>query len=283
MRNALLVPTDFSENAWIALNYAVHLAERFQWNIQVLHVYQTFGNLLASAEFNDAVSLHSHEEAEKQMADLDVRIKKHFPEAPISTACMAGSLNDVIQEMLLNSPIQFIVMGTKGASGLKHVALGSNTYEVIQHSPIGVLAVPDTYQQFKLQKIGLLTNFKPTELELLSEFTQRTSSAFDLALLHVSEGDAFPSQEDVSFWQDQILKSFELNQVTYHSKEMVNRLDVSEPITKCVDQFVDEEEIDLLLVSFTRKSFFRRLFSRSLPKALAHHMKVPTYFSALEK
>lgn len=33
MKNAILVPTDFSENAWIATQYAAKLAEKFNWDI----------------------------------------------------------------------------------------------------------------------------------------------------------------------------------------------------------------------------------------------------------
>ncbi len=278
MKHVLLVPVDFSENAWIAACYAAELARKYDWNIQLLHVYQTFSRLLATQEFKDAVSVHNIAAAEQDMDAFNNRFKSTYPDIDCTAACMEGNLNDIVLELIEANPIKFLVMGTKGASGLVNVALGSNTYELIRHSPIGVLAVPSSAKSFKLEKVGLLTNFKENDVEILKEFIGRTSPSLKVALLHVNEVNKKPKNEDILFWQERLMKDIGINELTYHDYEMVNRLDVNEPIPYAVERLVEEEAVDLLLVSYTRKSFFRNLFSRSLPKTIANKLTIPTYF-----
>lgn len=278
MKHALLVPTDFSENAWVADQYAAELAKKYDCSVQILHVYQTFSRLLATQEFKDEVSRHNTNAAEDDMEIFYNRFKTAYPSIDSTAACMEGNLNDIILNLIDENPVKFIVMGTKGASGLVNVAIGSNTYELIRHSPIGVLAVPENYGDFKFEKIGVLTNFKDHDIEILSEFVARTGLSLKISLLHVNEAAKKPSSEDVLFWKEKVMKELGSDEVTYHDYEMVNRLDVREPITYSVERLVEDENIDVLLVSYTRKSFFRSLFSRSLPKIIANKLTVPTYF-----
>ncbi len=282
MKPALLVPTDFSEPAWVALNYAAQLAQKFDWHIQILHVYQTFSRLLVNADFQEEVSRHNTQSAQQQMAEFEKRFQQSYPELGYSAACMEGDLSGIILDLVRENDIKFIVMGTKGASGLKHVTIGSNTFELIQQSPIGVLAVPANYNGFKFQKIGLLSNFKENEIDILNEFIKRSSPAIDVALLHVRDMSNTPKTEDLVYWQDHVAKAVGINNISYHDFEMVNRLDINEPIPYAVERLLEEEQVDVLLVPYVRKSFFSRLFSKSLPKTIAHNLMVPTYFKKLE-
>jgi len=282
MKHALLVPTDFSENAWVAAQYAAELAKKYDWNIQILHVYQTFSRLLATQEFKDEVSKHNIAAAEDDMEIFYNRFKEAYPDIDSTAACMEGNLNDIVLSLIDENSIKFIVTGTKGASGLVNVAIGSNTYELIRHSPIGVLAVPANYGEFRLEKIGVLTNFKDNDIDILDEFIARTSPSLKVSLLHINEAARRPNSEDITFWKEKVMKALGSNEVTYHDYEMVNRLDVNIPITYAVERLVEDEDVDVLLVSYTRKSFFRNLFSRSLPKVIANNLKVPTFFKKVD-
>ena len=42
MKRNILIPTDFSENAWNALNYAVHLYKEDECSFYLLNAYQVF-------------------------------------------------------------------------------------------------------------------------------------------------------------------------------------------------------------------------------------------------
>ena len=59
---------------------------------------------------------------------------------------------------------------------------------------------------------------------------------------------------------------------------MINRIDVKQPIPYCIEQMILEEGVDLLLLTYTRKSFFASLFSKSLTKSIANELTVPSFF-----
>ena len=278
MKNALLIPTDFSENAWVATKYAANLAIKFNWDIHVLHVYQKFDRLLATSEFNEAVAKHNEAASIDEMQKLENRIKAEFPKLELTTACIDGNLTETILKVATENNAPFIIMGTKGASGLKGLVFGSNTFEIIQESPIGVIAVPESYQDFKLEKIGMLTNFQATEFDLIDSFIHRTSPAIDLTLMHVLESNKSNDQNTILYWEEKMLKHTGVNSITFRSKQMINRIDVKQPIPYCIEQMILEEGVDLLLLTYTRKSFFASLFSKSLTKSIANELTVPSFF-----
>lgn len=278
MKNALLIPTDFSDNAWVATKYAANLATKFNWDIHLLHVYQTFGRTLATIEFNDAVAKHNMDSANEEMEKFQERVQKEFPDLQISAACIQGNLTDTILKVAEENNAPFIVMGSKGATGLKGLVFGSNTFDIIQHSPIGVIAVPPHHEGFKLKKIGILSNFKATEFDLIDSFIHRTSPAIDLNLLHVVENNKPAEANAIFYWEEKMLKHTGVNSVSFKSKQLINRLDIKEPIPYCINQMIVEEEIDLLLLTYSRKSFFTNLFSKNLTKTIANELSVPSFF-----
>ena len=72
------------------------------------------------------------------------------------------TLVSAIGKTVYKEEIDFIVMGTKGASGLKEVFMGSNTYKVINEIDFcPIIAVPDDYKaDGKLDSMLLATGYE---------------------------------------------------------------------------------------------------------------------------
>ncbi|MBD1432030.1 universal stress protein [Sphingobacterium sp. DN00404] len=278
MKNAILVPTDFSDNARTAVIYAAHYAAKHNWQIHLLHTYHEFSNARAGIKFTEEVRTSMSETATQNMKKLEADLRVQFPDIVFTSACMLGDLSKTVLDLLQTDQYNFLIMGTKGASHIKSATIGSNTFELIKKSPIGVLAVPENYQHFKLAKIGLLTNFKESEAQLLRSFTARIQATLDLVLLHVTEKEESPALTDVEFWKEQIVQRFPIKNIDYCEKNAVYRLDYNMPIPKCIDWMIEKTQVDLLLVAYNRKSFFAQLFSRSLTKSIAHNLLIPTFF-----
>lgn len=283
MQNAILLPTDFSENAWTATRYGAQLAIKYNFALHILHVYSSIGRIMATADFNEELDSFQQNKAELKIDEWAQKINAEFPSLSISRACIQGNLSDIILELIGDNPISFVVMGTNGVSGLTEKLIGSNTFEIIQKSPIGVIAVPHETNIFRLQKIGLLTNFKPDERTLLKTFTSRTGPAMKVSLLHVWENKEHPIEADIAFWKNQLIEETNIENITFNSIEMTNRLDYKNPIPECIAELSKKENVDILLVSYTRKSFFKALFSRSLVKTLTYKIKIPMFFLNAEQ
>lgn len=278
MKNVILVPTDFSDNAWTAIMYAANLATKYNWRLHVLHTYHEFSNARVGAKFTGEVRASMSETAAQNMEKLEIDLRVKSPKLVFTSACMLGDLSKTVLDLLQTDQYNFLVMGTKGAGRIKSATIGSNTFELIKKSPIGVLAVPEAYQNFRLEKIGVLTNFKESEAQLLRAFTARIQATLDLVLLHVTEKEESPAAEDVEFWKEQVVQRFPVRNIDYCEKNAVYRLDYNMPVPKCIDWMIEKMQVDLLLVSYNRKSFFAQLFSRSLTKSIAHNLLIPTFF-----
>lgn len=282
MKNALLVPTDFSENAWQAALYAARLATHYKWGIHLLHAYEPLTSAFAGHEFNEAMSGHAYNKATSSIDEMAARLASLFPELPITSACVQGALGKVLPDLATSGNTKFVVMGTQGASGLKGIVLGSNTFEIIQKSPVGVLAVPNNYGSFKLEKIGVLSNFKETEIEVLETFISRTSGALEVVLLHVDEPGKKTDEKDANYWVETVQQRSGAQKISYRIDQASSRLDAGASIPKCIEHLTQEEKIDLLLVSYNRRSFFQQLFSRNLTRSIAYNLTVPAYFHRVE-
>lgn len=277
MNNSLLVPTDFSSNAKLALEYAMRLAERFNWSIHLFHTYFPVRNALAGTDFMDELQEANLHRKKEDMMLIEEEFKQKFQTVQLTTACIEGDLTKVTLELIEETPYRLLVMGTKGAGMIKSATIGSNTFDLIQHSPIGVLAIPETERPFKLENLGILTNFKENEFALFRGFINRLGSPMNLFLLHAFEVKDLPAEADVDFWKSKFEHTL-LNEVRYSQEEVVRRLDYNSPVPRCIERMVKREDVDILLASYNHKSFFKQLFSKNLTKAIALNPSIPTYF-----
>ena len=142
--DTILVPTDFSEDARRALDTATELAKLFGSRIILLHAFRvdipmtapSLGGAFVLPE-GFYLQLRSHaalqvEELAKEAAKEGVKVTGVAIEQAPTTAIIEQA------EIL---PADLIVMGTRGLTGLKHVALGSVAERVVRLAPCDVLTV----------------------------------------------------------------------------------------------------------------------------------------------
>lgn len=201
-----------------------------------------------------------------------------FPGIEIATSCLTGMLGEVLPAMAGQRKNELIIMGTKGASGLKHVILGSNTFEIIRKSPIPVLAVPASQTVFRWETIGLLSNFKQSEISALQSAIAVAGLPKKLVLLHLFEKDSYRNEDDLTSWKDHVHDRVKIDEISYKTQSLVNRMDVWEDFSDDVFNMVESENVEVLVVTQERKSFLTKLFSRSLVKTIAHQLTVPVFF-----
>jgi nucleotide-binding universal stress UspA family protein len=142
--DVILVPTDFSKHAEQALETATELARTFGSRIVLLHAYSLDLPLASPAlgggvilpegfyvEYRSQASLEVERRA-RQATRSDVEVEGIAIERPAWSAILDQA------EVL---PADLIVMGTRGLTGIKHVALGSTAERVVRMAPCPVLTV----------------------------------------------------------------------------------------------------------------------------------------------
>lgn len=285
MTKTILVPTDFSENARKALNYAVGLAVKQGYVLQLVHIYQAMTSRFGDEKFNRDIVDHAESEAMHELEELRQSVQKSHPDLKIGMDCIEGDQpSTVLAQIAGKAQNELIIMGTKGAGGLKHRLMGSNTYQTITNAPIPVLAIPEEYDHFKLERAGLLSNFKNTELDILTTFTDIFGKEVQFTVLHVHERSS-ASQEDrakleneLESWKNHLIEKTGVQTITWKIDSTMSRLDVSETLPDCIHHMAEDKDLQMLLVSYNTKSFFQRVFSRSLVKNFAHQIHRPVFF-----
>jgi nucleotide-binding universal stress UspA family protein len=147
----ILVPTDFSQSADRALNYAVSIARLYNAEILVLHAFQLqeyVGLLSQKAQIDERTANEVLEIAKKQAVDsLAETVRRHADaEVAMKSDLVIGVPFDEIVEYAAQREVDLIVMPTHGRTGLAHFFLGSTTERVIERAGCPVLAIKETHQ-----------------------------------------------------------------------------------------------------------------------------------------
>lgn len=142
----ILVPTDLSERAERALDYAVDLAARLDATVHLVHVIAVpatsvpeLGVALASTMIDSLV-------ADDQKA-LDNLVEARKDRCRFGQRVLAtGDARDAIKQTAENLGADLIVMGTHGRRGIVRALLGSVAESVVRSAPCPVLTVcaPET-------------------------------------------------------------------------------------------------------------------------------------------
>jgi len=140
----ILVATDFSETASKAVETAVAFAKKFEAQLILLHAYRveipmaspmTAGGYVLPDGFFEQLGSHARAQVEATAKEIEAGGVKAIGIAVEQYAAIA-----IVEEAKERSA-DLIVIGTRGLTGLKHVALGSVADRVARTATCPVLTV----------------------------------------------------------------------------------------------------------------------------------------------
>ena len=138
--NNILVPTDFSEGAELALDYAVSLAAKLGARVHLLNVIgaQMLGaeyGLAVTSAMVDSIFQGNQKELDRLVAARDGKC------AFGPTLLETGDARTQIDEVAAKLGADLIVMSTHGRRGVRRLLLGSVAEAVVRTAPCPVLLV----------------------------------------------------------------------------------------------------------------------------------------------
>ncbi len=161
----ILLPTDFSKNAWNAMFTAIKLYANFTCKFYVLNCYALEGRNIGG--FKSTVRSGMVHKALKTTSQTGLKeimqyVKENQtgPNHQFETISYSGDLVSGIKSSISKYDIETIVMGTKGATGAKSIFLGSNTVNTLKKIKNCVLiAVPKKFDFKALKSVVLPTEY----------------------------------------------------------------------------------------------------------------------------
>ncbi|WP_127138767.1 universal stress protein [Flagellimonas oceanensis] len=276
-KKRIVLPTDFSNNSWNAIAYALTLFKNIPCDFFILNAYQVgaFGLSTKMAGANDTRLYNLIKEQSERDLQRELEKIKGFdknPEHTFKTRSIMDTLVSAIGKTVYKEEIDFIVMGTKGASGLKEVFMGSNTYKVINEIDFcPIIAVPDDYKaDGKLDSMLLATGyehlFENYELRPLLNLAENFNAKLWIA--HVGGLDELTAEQKAS--RETLERR--LKSINYEFVEVEKDISVNNSIQKLVDE---DRGIDMIIMINQDHSFFERLTREPVIKKVSFNTKVP--------
>ncbi len=279
----ILVPTDFSECAERALEFAASLAKKISSEIFLIHVHddENEDTISTSGEWHSVVSSYSSEiphmigllKETKAIMD-ELKKREYLQNIPVHDNIEVGIPEIMINKAAEKYDTDIIIMGTHGAKGLKEFFIGSTTEKVVQHADRPVLAIKENFST------------APKEIIFASDFKQEAASIFgfvkqfagiynaNLHLLEVSTDEKESGNGDLKHRNF----SIQFNGVEYPVtvyKDATNEAGIL--------HYAKEINADLIAIGTHGRHGISRLFNSSVSEDLVNHAFCPVLVVNLGK
>lgn len=275
MKNILL-PTDFSKNAWNALAYALTLYKNTPCTFFILNAFQvntyTTEKIVRLKQGGKALDA-AKEESEQGLARFlkGIRFRTENSRHQFHTISSQGDLLEVVQDCIDKKDIDLVIMGKNGWDKSPRI-YGSHTTELMEKiTNCPVLVIPENIilMENSIQEIVFTTNlkysFKQKELSALIDISSRFNAA--IRILYIEEEKKEFTKEQVS--NKESLREFLTgNTFSFHTLTKVT-------VPAGIHSFIESRDSNLLALYKRKKGFFSKLFSPSFVENSDFDPKTP--------
>lgn len=271
----IILPTDFSDNAYNAISYAIGLFKDVTCTFYLLHTY-------TPAIYQAEYVLHSpgqiglgdiyQENALTQLNALKKQLISEFNNKK-HTFIVHSAFNILVDEIVetsKNEGADLVIMGTQGATGAKEIFIGTNTVHVIKRGCCPILAIPPGFKFEQPKEILFPTDFEidyqQGQLQEVMQMAELHHS--NIQVMHVSSGyDLTTSQLQNKAKLDGIL-----GKIPHLFHEEPNQ-----GIMMAINAFQEKKQINMLVMIQNRHTFLERLFIEPVIKKLGFHQTIPFF------
>jgi len=271
----ILLPTDFSENGWNALKYGLEMFKKTECTFYLMHVnpiptYSGAGTSLSASDDNFRTQILKN--SNEDLQELQDRIKTELPKNQAHRFVPLAFYDyfaDAVKREAKAKNVDMIIMGTKGASGLKKVTVGSNTGDVITKVAYPLLAVPENAQYTDVAEIAFPTDFQISyDLKVLDTLIEiATMNDADIRILNITkEGRELTEEQQKN--KDFLDDYFVDIDHSFHSLTGLK-------LETAVQAFTESRDIDMIAMVAKNLNFFQRILFRPDVEKISYYTQVP--------
>ncbi len=269
----ILLPTDFSENAYNAIKYAVQLFKNEKCSFYLLNTYTPvlYDNeyILYNATQPTLEEIYRTNSI-KGLEKLARHIHKDFPNSnhTFSQISSFNMLNEEIKKQVEEKNIELIIMGTQGATGADEILFGTHTVHAMKKAHCPLFAIPSGYEYQDPKHLLFPTDYgveyQEEHVGLMLEMANKYNSKIDI--LNVYFGTPL-NEEQEKAKKELATKLAKIN----HQFYSVEKNSVPEAIT----DFQKENPVDILFMINNKHSFFENLLFKPVVNRIGFRIKVP--------
>ncbi|MGB3078552.1 MAG: universal stress protein [Saprospiraceae bacterium] len=268
----ILYPTDFSETAENAFIFALQIADHLGASIITIHAFDkpdisSFNLPDTLRDVYDSIDLDVFENYEDEVPVLrDIAIDNGYYHVPMVHVLEEGAAVSAILRTANKNKADLIVMGNTGAGMMEKFFFGTVSGKVLEEAHCPVILVPVTAQfDGIIDNIAIATNMTEEDALFIEEVRKfRELMGCHIHLVHINTTQNMDDSQMKSFcerWHND-------KKITPH---IVNHNDINEGL----ENFVNENKIDLLALLSHKRNWFEDLFSKTRAKSISFHKTIP--------
>jgi nucleotide-binding universal stress UspA family protein len=272
----ILVPTDFSENARTAYEYAIDLAEKYKASIDVIHIYTPVDDGIPMIAPDRVSSIELKEKLTEfvthSIEDDDDEGYISLRKVKVNAELKFGMVTDTIID-LSKKDYDLVVMGSIGAGSFAEIVFGSVTTKVAQDAFCPVLVVPKNSRFHSIKKLLYACDFKHKSFKhpaLITEVATLFKSKIDLVYVKYKDSKNENYTQDLSDMQAVFATQAPNLTVKTHVVE-------EDDVFYGINHFAEEHQTDMVVLITRHYSFLEKAFRSSVTKEMAMYTKLPLW------
>lgn len=273
----ILIPTDFSENSHNAIRYALDYFADIPVNFYILHISlnETICN---NEEPEGFFKLSENIEDTKVLQNSFAMLKEEIKACKLLSENANHHFYPLFENVLLveairkhveEKEIDYILMGTKGASKKNRNEIGSNISEVITKVKCPILVIPENARFNKMKNIAFLTDYnciyRNKVISSLSETLGLQQAALRVLNIRSQNTVLTASQTDNKGFLHYFFKE------TKHSFHFLENKNIETGI----QAFVETWEIDMIAIFAKNLNLIQRLLFKRIMAPISYQSEVP--------
>lgn len=272
----ILVPTDFSKPAQIAVEVAADIAKKSNAELVLLHVVEEAtgdsltidGEVSTGTDWEDRIfTMRLIERGKKQLAKMMEDGK--LAGLKVNQELRLGTPFHGMRTIITDQKVDLVVMGTAGKTKLEEMIIGSNTEKVVRHANCPVLTVHKKPAKSDFKNIVYATSMSKDE-EVFSRIVRKTQQLYDATvhLVRINTPGNFQRDTVVKKYMQDFAKKLQLKNFTIN---VFNDLTEEEGIV----YFADSINADLIAMATHGRTGFAHVLAGSIAEDVVSHSKRP--------
>jgi nucleotide-binding universal stress UspA family protein len=271
-KSILLVPTDFSDIAQHALEYAVNVAKLFNDEIVLLFINDIGSALSAmfSNTGNNTQRTLIHEAVEHRYNKLSDQIAKEHGVKVSLLIKDSHSIYKTIVDTADEVKCESIVMGTHGVKGIKNI-IGSNASRVISHAKVPVIVVKQKHFGDGYKSIVF-----PVDLHM--ESRQKIGRAVQLAKKFDSTIHVITYKKSDEFLRQMVAHNMQRVEARFKEagvKYTIHYLEGSAHFENETIKYAEKLNADLILIMTQHEEGIAEYIIGSTAQQIVNHSSIP--------
>ena len=264
----IVIPTDFSNNAWRAAGYAANIYRNIPCRFVLFHAYHQPGTVLEE-DIPHIIATRS-KEINENLSKIKSEFEEfeHHADSTVETIARYGEPAVAIVTEVKNEFADAIVMGKAGSSG--NMTLGSLTMELLEFLPCPIICIPENSKVAPPEHIMFAADYhnlnNPDQLSILKDLAVPNKSK--ISIVNIKKDLKVPvSVEDGM--EGLVLHNFfgDIPHEYFDHEE--------ENIEEGLMNFAHQKDVNLIVMLNRNRKYWEDLFHKSMSMAVGINSDIP--------